>query len=52
MHPDSASTKPELIFMDNIEEVNPELVIYKNEQSILVKTKDSKLVITNSVSLK
>jgi len=51
LHPDSASTKPELIFMDNIEEIVPELTTVKSEQSIVIKTKDSKIVITNSVRI-
>ena len=50
LHPESGSTKPELIFMDTIDEISPELLSVKNEQSIVIKTKDSRLVITNSVS--
>jgi len=36
--------------MDTIDEISPELLSVKNEQSIVVKTKDSRIVITNSVS--
>jgi len=50
LYPDSGSTKPELVFMDSIDEVVPELVTIKNEQTVIVKMKDcSKLVITNTV---
>lgn len=48
LHPDSA--KPELIFMDQIEEVSPDLVQVKNENCIVVRLRDGKIVITNPVS--
>jgi beta-adrenergic-receptor kinase len=41
------NNKPELIFMDQIEEINTDLIQVKNEQCIMVKTKDSKIVLTN-----
>lgn len=49
LHADSGNTKPELLFMDSIEEVVPDLVPVKNEQCILIKSKDNKIIITNSV---
>lgn len=54
LHTDSSSTKPELIFMDQIEEVSPEFVQYKNEQSIQIRfrdgIRDGRVVLTISVS--
>jgi beta-adrenergic-receptor kinase len=47
-HSESGSTKPELIFMDCIDEIAPELLIVKNEQSIVIKTREGRIVITNS----
>lgn len=52
LHPDSGSTKPELVFMDCVEEVAGDLVTVKNEQSVVIKMKDqNKVVITSSVSI-
>lgn len=36
--------------MDQLEDVSADLVIVKNEQCIILKTKDTKIVLTNSVS--
>jgi len=52
LHPESGSTKPELIFMDQIEDVSADLVHVKNEQCIVVRTRDGKIVLTNPVGLK
>jgi beta-adrenergic-receptor kinase len=41
------NNKPELIFMDQIDEINTDLIQVKNEQCIVIKTKDSKVVLTN-----
>lgn len=49
LHPDSA--KPEMVFMDQVEEVSPELVQVKNEQCIVVRMRDGKIVLTNPVSI-
>ena len=51
LHPESGSTKPELIFMDQIEDVSADLVHVKNEQCIVVRTRDGKNVLTNPVGL-
>lgn len=51
LHPESGSTKPELIFLDQVEEVSPDLTSVKGEQSIVMKTRDAKIVLTNTVSL-
>jgi beta-adrenergic-receptor kinase len=51
LHPESG--KPDLIFMDNIEEVNPDLVPIKGEQCIVLRPrghKPSSIVLTNPVS--
>ncbi|XP_031353443.1 G protein-coupled receptor kinase 1-like [Photinus pyralis] len=45
LHPDSA--KPEMVFMDQVEEVSPELVQVKNEQCIVVRLREGKVVLTN-----
>lgn len=43
----SDNAKPELTFMDQIEEINTDLIQVKNEQCIVLKTKDGKVVLTN-----
>lgn len=43
----SESNKPELTFMDQIEEINNDLLQVKNEQCIVLKTRDGKVVLTN-----
>lgn len=49
LHPESGSTKPELVFMDQLEEIGGDLVTVKNEQCIVLKTRDAKIVLTNPV---
>lgn len=55
LHTESSNTKPELIFMDQIEEVSPEFVQYKNEQCIQIRfrdgIRDGRVVLTNTVSV-
>lgn len=51
LHPESGNTKPELVFMDQIEDVSADLVHVKNEQCIVVRTRDGKIVLTNPVGL-
>lgn len=55
LHTESSNTKPELIFMDQIEEVSPEFVQYKNEQCIQIRfrdgIRDGRVVLTNPVSI-
>ncbi len=47
LHSDNG--KPELIFMDQIDEINPELMQVKSEQCIVMRTRnDGKLVLTNT----
>ncbi|XP_014284299.1 G protein-coupled receptor kinase 1 isoform X1 [Halyomorpha halys] len=48
LHPESGSTKPELVFMDQVEEVSPDLVTVKGEQCINIRTREAKVVLTNS----
>lgn len=54
LHTESSSTKPELIFMDQIEDVPQDMVQYKNEQCITIRFKDGirdgRLVLTNPVN--
>ncbi|KAK3910631.1 G protein-coupled receptor kinase 1 [Frankliniella fusca] len=47
LHPESGSTKPELVFMDQIEDVSADLVHVKGEQCIVVRTREGKIVLTN-----
>ena len=49
LHPESGSTKPELIFMDQVEEVSPDLGTGKSEQCINSRTREAKVVLTNTV---
>ncbi|XP_063972850.1 G protein-coupled receptor kinase 1 [Diachasmimorpha longicaudata] len=53
LHPESA-TKPELVFLDQVEELSPDLQNVKGDQCIVVRTKDGKIVLTNpdEISLK
>ncbi|XP_001604700.1 G protein-coupled receptor kinase 1 [Nasonia vitripennis] len=53
LHPESA-TKPELVFLDQVEEVSSDLQHVKGEQCIIVRTRDAKIVLTNpdEISLK
>ena len=45
----SENSKPELTFMDQIEEINTDLIQVKNEQCIVLKTRnDGKVVLTSS----
>ncbi|XP_035788713.1 G protein-coupled receptor kinase 1-like isoform X2 [Anopheles albimanus] len=52
LHTESGNTKPELVFMDQIEEVSPDFVQFKNEQCVQIRfrdgIRDGKLIITNS----
>jgi len=43
----SDSNKPELIFMEDIEEINTELQV-KNEQSIILRAKEVRIVLTSN----
>lgn len=53
LHPESA-TKPELVFLDQVEEVGADLQLVKGEQCIVMRTRDAKIVLTNAdeISLK
>lgn len=55
LHTESSNTKPELIFMDQIEEVSPDFVPFKNEQCIQIRfrdgIRDGRVVLTNPVSI-
>ncbi|KAI5694822.1 hypothetical protein M8J75_006102 [Diaphorina citri] len=48
LHPESGQSKPELIFMDQIEEVSQDLITVKGEQCVQLKlTRDTRIVLTN-----
>lgn len=49
LHPES-TTKPELVFLDQVEEVGADLQHVKGEQCIVVRTREAKIVLTNPVS--
>lgn len=51
LHTESGSGKPELIFMDQIEEVSPDYVHFKNEQCIQIRIREGRVVLTNPVSI-
>lgn len=42
------NNKPELIFMDQIDDINAELTTVRNEQCIILRSKDGKIILTNS----
>jgi len=45
----SENSRPQLIFMEEIEDINTELIMVKNEQCIIIRTSDnSKIVLTNN----
>ncbi|KOX67318.1 G protein-coupled receptor kinase 1 [Melipona quadrifasciata] len=54
LHPESTTTKPELVFLDQVEEVSADLQHVKGEQCIVVRMRDAKIVLTNpdEISLK
>ncbi|CAG0898274.1 unnamed protein product [Darwinula stevensoni] len=41
------SGKPELIFLDHIDDVNSDLIQVKGEQCIVIRTRDGKIILTN-----
>lgn len=55
MHTESGSNKPDLIIMDQIEEVSADYVQYKNENCIQIKLKDNirdpRVILTNQVCI-
>ncbi|XP_043588901.1 G protein-coupled receptor kinase 1 isoform X4 [Bombus pyrosoma] len=53
LYPES-TTKPELVFLDQVEEVSADLQHVKGEQCIVVRMRDAKIVLTNpdEISLK
>ncbi|KAL5288004.1 ADRBK2 family protein [Megaselia abdita] len=52
LHTEGSNTKPELIFMDQIEEISPDLVQCKGEQCIQIRynegIRESRAILTNS----
>lgn len=47
LHSESSSGKPELIFMDQLDDVSADFVQIKGENCIVLKTKDNRIVLTN-----
>lgn len=56
MHSESGSNKPELIFMDQIEDISSDFIHYKGEQCIQIRvndgSRDGRIILTNSVSIR
>lgn len=54
LHSESGNNKPELIFMDQIEDISSDFVPYKGEQCIQIRvndgSRDGRILLTNSVS--
>ncbi|XP_018788744.1 PREDICTED: G protein-coupled receptor kinase 1 [Bactrocera latifrons] len=52
MHSESGSNKPELIFMDQIEDISSDFIHYKGEQCIQIRvndgSRDGRIILTNS----
>merc|ERR1719438_53575 len=46
LHPEN--NKAQLIFMEDIEDINTELITVRNEQCVILRTKESRIVLTNS----
>ncbi|GAB6030160.1 G protein-coupled receptor kinase 1 [Chamberlinius hualienensis] len=47
LHTESGNAKPELIFMDQVEDICSDYVQIKGEQSFILRTKEGKIVLTN-----
>lgn len=56
MYSESGSNKPELIFMDQIEDISSDFVHYKGEQCIQIRvndgSRDGRIILTNSVRIR
>ena len=50
LHTDSGSAKPEMVFMDQIDEVKDDYIQIKSEKCIQIKTKEKEIILTNAVS--
>jgi len=48
LHYESSNSKPELVLMDHIEEVNQDLTTFKSERSILLRTREGGKVVLTS----
>lgn len=47
-HHESGSNKPELVFMEQVEEIGADLQTVRSEKSIVMKTREGRVVLTNS----
>lgn len=54
LHSESGNNKPELIFMDQVEEISSDFIQYKGEQSIQIRvndgSRDGRIILTNPVN--
>ncbi|XP_037941906.1 G protein-coupled receptor kinase 1-like [Teleopsis dalmanni] len=52
LHSESGNNKPELIFMDQVEDISSDFIVYKGEQCIQIRindgTRDGRIILTNS----
>lgn len=55
LYSESGNNKPELIFLDQVEDISSDFIQYKNEQCIQIRvndgSRDGRIVLTNSVSV-
>lgn len=56
LHAESGNNKPELIFMDQIEDIAGDLILCKGEQCIQIRvndnsSRDGRILLTNSVKI-
>jgi len=53
LHSESGNNKPELIFMDQVEDVSSDFIVHKNENCIQIRindgSRDGRIILTNSV---
>ncbi|EDX15255.1 GD17695 [Drosophila simulans] len=52
LHSESGNNKPELIFMDQVEDISSDFILHKNENCIQIRindgTRDGRIILTNS----
>lgn len=55
LHSESGNNKPELIFMDQVEDISSDYILHKNENCIQIRindgSRDGRIILTNSVKV-
>lgn len=55
LYSESGNNKPELIFLDQVEDISSDFIQYKNEQCIQIRvndgSRDGRIILTNSVRI-